>query len=104
TRKALVRIRRRSAAPIVMKRGPEACVGFADGLPEKLEDRIVGQGFPGEGFNIVGAGDGFMSGFLSGWLRDADWSECCRRGNACGALVVSRHGCSPASPTRKELA
>ena len=57
-----------------------------------------------EVFNIVGAGDGFLSGFLSGWLRDESWQECCQRGNACGALVVSRHGCSPASPTGKELA
>jgi len=103
TRTALVRIRQLSAAPIVMKRGPQGCVVFDGAIPENLEDGIIGRGFPVEVFNIVGAGDGFMSGFLSGWLRDATWDECCRRGNACGALVVSRHGCSPASPTGKEL-
>lgn len=103
TRKALVRIRQISAAPIVMKRGPQGCTVFDGEIPERLEDGIIGPGFPVEVFNIVGAGDGFMSGFLSGWLRDAGWIECCRRGNACGALVVSRHGCSSASPTRKEL-
>lgn len=104
TRKALVSIRRLSAAPIVMKRGPQGCVVFDAAIPEDLDNGIVGRGFPVEVFNIVGAGDGFLSGFLSGWLRDANWDECCRRGNACGALVVSRHGCSPASPTEKELA
>jgi 5-dehydro-2-deoxygluconokinase len=104
TRKALVRIRRLSAAPIVMKRGPQGCVVFDAAIPEDLDNGILGRGFPVEVFNIVGAGDGFLSGFLSGWLRDASWQECCRRGNACGALVVSRHGCSPASPTDKELA
>ena len=103
TRAALVRIRQLSAAPIVMKQGPQGCVVFDGPIPENLQDGIVGRGFPVQVFNIVGAGDGFLSGFLSGWLRDASWSECCRRGNACGALVVSRHGCSPASPTGEEL-
>ena len=32
---------------------------------------------------------------LEGWLRDAPLAECARRANACGALVVSRHGCAP---------
>jgi 5-dehydro-2-deoxygluconokinase len=104
TRKALENIRRLSAAPIVMKRGPQGCVVFDGAIPADLDKGILGPGFAVEVFNIVGAGDGFLSGFLSGWLRDASWQECCRRGNACGALVVSRHGCSPASPTDKELA
>ena len=104
TRKALESIRRLSRAPIVMKRGPQGCVVFDEAIPEDLDKGILGPGFPVEIFNIVGAGDGFLSGFLSGWLLDASWQECCRRGNACGALVVSRHGCSPASPTAKELA
>jgi 5-dehydro-2-deoxygluconokinase len=60
-------------------------------------------GFPVEVFNSVGAGDAFMSGFLSGWLREEPLEECLRLGNACGAIVVSRHGCSPAMPTPEEL-
>lgn len=96
-------IRKLSSAPIVMKRGPEGCVVFDGPIPRHLDDGIVGLGFPVEVFNVVGAGDGFLSGFLSGWLRDMNWIDCCRRGNACGALVVSRHGCSPASPTAAEL-
>src|SRR3712207_5360799 len=44
-----------------------------------------------------------MSGFLSGWLREKPLEECLRLGNACGAIVVSRHGCSPAMPTTEEL-
>jgi 5-dehydro-2-deoxygluconokinase len=54
-------------------------------------------------FNTLGAGDGFMSGFLRGWLRDQSWETCCRYGNAAGAQVVSRHGCSPASPSWEEM-
>src|SRR3712207_8895725 len=44
-----------------------------------------------------------MSGFLSGWLREESLKESLRLGTACGAIVVSRHGCSPAMPTPEEL-
>jgi 5-dehydro-2-deoxygluconokinase len=44
-----------------------------------------------------------MAGFLRGWLRDAPLATCCEYGNACGALVVSRHGCAPAMATWDEL-
>jgi 5-dehydro-2-deoxygluconokinase len=40
---------------------------------------------------------------LRGWLRDEPLEECCRFGNACGAMVVTRHGCAPAMPTWVEL-
>ena len=36
-------------------------------------------------------------------MRGEDYDACCRYANACGALVVSRHGCAPAMPTRVEL-
>jgi len=52
---------------------------------------------------VLGAGDAFSAGFLSGWLRGEDYDACCRYANACGALVVSRHGCAPAMPTKVEL-
>jgi 5-dehydro-2-deoxygluconokinase len=44
-----------------------------------------------------------MGGFLRGWLRGETLEECCRFGNACGALVVSRHGCAPEMPVWEEL-
>lgn len=103
TIEALRTIRRLSKAPIVLKRGAAGCVVFDGAIPARLDDGLVGPGFPVEVFNVVGAGDGFLSGFLSGWLRGMSWRECCRRGNATGALVVSRHGCAPASPTLIEL-
>ena len=52
---------------------------------------------------MLGAGDAFSSGFMSGWVRGEDYDACARYANACGALVVSRHGCAPAMPTRIEL-
>ncbi len=44
-----------------------------------------------------------MAGFLSGWLKGAPLEKCCELANACGALVVSRHGCAPAMPSSEEL-
>jgi 5-dehydro-2-deoxygluconokinase len=52
---------------------------------------------------VLGAGDGFMSGLLRGWLDDEPWPVALQYANACGAFAVSRHGCAPAYPSREEL-
>jgi 5-dehydro-2-deoxygluconokinase len=52
---------------------------------------------------VLGAGDGFMSGLLKGWLDGADWPTALTYANACGAFAVSRHGCTPAYPSWEEL-
>ena len=70
TMAAVRKIRSLCAATIVVKRGPMGCVVFPDAIPDDIEDGIQGPGFPVEVFNTLGAGDGFMSGFLRGWLRD----------------------------------
>jgi 5-dehydro-2-deoxygluconokinase len=103
TDEAVRNIRELSNATIVLKVGAMGAIVFPDEIPENLEDGIRVPGFPVEVFNSVGAGDAFMSGFLSGWLREEPLEECLHLGNACGAIVVSRHGCSPAMPTREEL-
>ena len=59
-------------------------------------------GFPVEILNTVGAGDAFASGFIYGYLKGWDWHQCGRMGNACGALVVTRHGCARALPYEQE--
>jgi 5-dehydro-2-deoxygluconokinase len=97
TNEALARLRKLCDATFVVKRGPLGCTVHT--REAVIEDR----GFPVEVYNILGAGDGFAAGFLSGWLRDAPLAECARRANACGALVVSRHGCAPAMPSSAEL-
>ncbi|MBM3538489.1 MAG: 5-dehydro-2-deoxygluconokinase [Alphaproteobacteria bacterium] len=100
---ALRRLRELSKATIVLKRGPQGCAVFPGLIPNRIDDGILGPGFPVEVFNVLGAGDGFMAGLLRGWLRGADWPEACRIANACGALVVSRHACAPAMPSWTEL-
>jgi 5-dehydro-2-deoxygluconokinase len=103
TLEALNNIRQQSKALIILKRGADGCVAFPDSIPGKVENGIVSKGFAVEVFNVLGAGDAFMAGFLSGWLRDLTIAECCRIANACGAIVVSRHGCAPAMATAIEL-
>ncbi|AHJ66515.1 bifunctional 5-dehydro-2-deoxygluconokinase/5-dehydro-2-deoxyphosphogluconate aldolase [Granulibacter bethesdensis] len=103
TMTSLRAIRARSDALLVCKRGPEGCVAFAEQIPDSLDGGIVGRGFPIEVLNVLGAGDAFMAGFLRGWLQDRPVATCCEYGNACGALVVSRHGCAPAMPSWEEL-
>ena len=100
---ALRSIRGISEATIVLKVGAMGAVVFPGEIPRNVDDGVRVPGFLVEVFNSVGAGDAFMSGFLSGWLREEPLEECLRLGNACGAIVVSRHGCSPAIPTREEL-
>ncbi|MEJ2815967.1 5-dehydro-2-deoxygluconokinase [Caulobacter sp. CCG-8] len=100
---ALRAIRERSDALLVCKRGPDGCVAFPDAVPDTLDEGVSARGFRVEVFNVLGAGDAFMAGFLRGWLRGEPVETCCEWGNACGAIVVSRHGCAPAMPTWIEL-
>jgi 5-dehydro-2-deoxygluconokinase len=72
-------------------------------IPHAIDEAPIFCGIQVEVLNVLGAGDAFLSGFLSGWLRGEDYDVCAARGNGCGALVVSRHGCAPAMPTPAEL-
>jgi 5-dehydro-2-deoxygluconokinase len=100
---ALRRLRELSAATLVVKRGPMGCVVFEGAIPDDIEKGLKGPGFPVDVFNVLGAGDSFMAGFLRGWIRDEPLERCCAYANACGAMVVSRHGCAPAMPSWEEL-
>jgi len=96
---ALSRVQELSRATIVVKHGPAGCTIHP---PGRTPVRVPG--FPVSVLNTLGAGDAFLAGFLSAWLRNGSAEECGRIGNACGALVVSRHGCTPAMPAARELA
>lgn len=100
---AVRRIRAVSDATIVLKRGPAGCVAFEGPIPGDLEQGTVVPGFRIEVMNTAGAGDSFMAGFVSGWLTDQTLEQSCRVANACGAINVSRHGCSDSAPSREEI-
>ena len=96
----------RALAPealIVCKRGPMGCVAFDAAIPAEIDAGIRGPGFPVEVYNVLGAGDAFMSGFLRGYLRGEPIETALAYANACGAFAVSRLLCSAEYPTWDEL-
>ena len=82
---------------LVMTRGREGTTIYARG-----GEAIEAAPFPVEVYNILGAGDAFASGFLYGYLKGWDWRRVARMGNACGAIVVTRHGCANFMPYEQE--
>lgn len=100
---ALKAIREKSSAMIVMKWGPMGCVVFPGAIPEDIEKGLKGPGFPVEVYNVLGAGDAFMSDLLLGWLRDESIETCCSYANASGAFAVSRLLCSAEYATFTEM-
>ncbi|MCL9780743.1 5-dehydro-2-deoxygluconokinase [Vibrio sp. S4M6] len=103
TLKALQGVRQVTEAVLVCKRGPLGCSVFTEQIPNSLDSGIHVEGVKVDVLNVLGAGDAFMSGLLRGYLNDESWQQCCKYANACGALVVSRHGCAPAMPSKEEL-
>ncbi|GIV79342.1 5-dehydro-2-deoxygluconokinase [Litorilinea aerophila] len=66
-------------------------------------ETIDAPGYPVEIYNILGAGDAFGAGFLYGYVNGWDWYKAARLGNACGAIVVTKHGCANFMPTYEEV-
>ncbi|MBA3354454.1 MAG: 5-dehydro-2-deoxygluconokinase [Pyrinomonadaceae bacterium] len=94
------------AVETILTAGPEALVlkRGGDGTTVYLEsgEKIEAATFPVEVYNVLGAGDAFASGFLYGYLKGWDWHRSARMGNACGAIVVTRHGCANFMPYEQE--
>lgn len=83
---------------LVEKRGAHgARVHLASG------EKIDAPGFPVEIYNILGAGDAFAAGFIFGIVNGWDWYRAARLGNACGAIVVTQHGCANFMPTFEQV-
>ena len=99
---ALQAARGLTGATLVCKRGPLGCVVFEGGI-DGWDSGVASPVREIEVFNVLGAGDGFMAGFLSGWLRGEPAATCALYANICGALAVSRHGCAPSYPSQTEL-
>lgn len=103
TLQALQKVREFTQATLVCKRGALGCSVFTAEIPNTLDEGITVLGDTVEVLNVLGAGDAFMSGLMRGYLNGESWERACEYANACGALVVSRHGCAPAMPTKIEL-
>jgi 5-dehydro-2-deoxygluconokinase len=87
-----------AAVQALLEYGPEALVvkrGEKGATLFQADGQVIDvPGFPVEIYNILGAGDAFASGFIYGHLKGWDWYKAARMGNACGAIVVTRHGCA----------
>jgi 5-dehydro-2-deoxygluconokinase len=83
---------------LILKQGSR---GVSIYIPNR--DVIRAPGFAVEVLNTVGAGDAFAGGVIYGRLKWWDWYKSARMGNACGAIVVTRHGCAAAMPTEQEV-
>jgi 5-dehydro-2-deoxygluconokinase len=94
---AVERILSEGPEALALKRGGEGTTVYLKG-GEKIEAAT----FPVEVHNVLGAGDAFASGFLYGYLKGWDWHRAARMGNACGAIVVTRHGCANFMPYEQE--
>jgi 5-dehydro-2-deoxygluconokinase len=82
---------------VAIKRGKKGVTVIDQG------SRLEVEGFDVAVVNTVGAGDAFASGLIYGRLQGWEWQVAARFANACGAIVVSRHGCSSAFPTLAEV-
>lgn len=71
--------------------------------PGGAVEQVDAPGYPVEIYNILGAGDAFAAGFLYGYVQGWDWYKSARLGNACGAIVVTRHGCANFMPSLDEV-
>lgn len=82
---------------IILKRGPRGVTVISS------DGRADVPGFEVEAVNTVGAGDAFAAGLIRSRLLGWDWPRAARYANACGAIQVTRHGCSAAFPTEAEV-
>jgi len=83
---------------VVEKRGKQGCRVH---LPNRPAEDVPG--FRVQVQNILGAGDAFGAGFLYGHAKGWELFKAARLGNACGAMVAARHGCSVSMPTLDEV-
>jgi len=91
----------------ILRMGPEALIlktgSRGSRIYLKSGEVIDAPGYPVDVYNILGAGDAFGGGFLYGYVHGWGWRKAARLGNACGAIVVTKHGCANFMPTMAEV-
>lgn len=83
---------------LILKRGARGSTVFRPHAPP-----ADAAPFPVDVLNVLGAGDAFASGFLYGYLQGWPLERAARMGNACGAIIVTRHGCANFMPTLDDV-
>jgi 5-dehydro-2-deoxygluconokinase len=95
------------AIQMLLSRGPKAVIEKIGPQGARIHlktgEVLEAPGYPVEIYNILGAGDAFGAGFLYGYANGWGWRKAARLGNACGAIVVTKHGCANFMPTLEEV-
>jgi 5-dehydro-2-deoxygluconokinase len=95
------------AIAYMLSQGPKAVVEKVGSRGARIHlasgETIDAPGYPVEIYNILGAGDAFGAGFIFGYVSGWGWRKSARLGNACGAIVVTKHGCANFMPTYEEV-
>jgi 2-dehydro-3-deoxygluconokinase len=86
------------AEVVVVKHGALGATAYAADRAVSVPARVV------RVVDVIGAGDAFVSGFLSGILDGLDVIGCLRRGATVGAFAVGSTGDWEGLPARPELA
>lgn len=82
----------------VYKMGGDGSITFSGGT--SFETPV----FPVAALKPTGAGDAFLGAVCTSLADGLGIAESVRRGSAAAAIVVTKVGCAPASPTQQELA
>jgi 5-dehydro-2-deoxygluconokinase len=83
---------------VVIKHGGDGSIAYTrDG------DTHRGGIFKTKVLKTFGAGDSYASAFIYGLMQGLDIREAMRLGGASASIVISKHSCSEAMPTKEEL-
>lgn len=93
------RLLSRGSKVLLLKSGTDGCfIHYSGSKPAEHAP-----GYPVKVINTLGAGDAFASGLIYGVLQGWSWYKSARLGNACGAILVTQHGCANFMPTFDEV-
>lgn len=89
------------AKVVVTTLGPDGCLLF------ERENGVKKTAVPATRPNVVldatGAGDSFLSGFLYGHLKGANFVQCAEYGSTTASFIVEEVGCLTNVPTEQEM-
>ena len=89
--------RRYGPGAVILTLGEQGAV-YADGREECRQAAI-----PAQAVDTTGAGDTFMGYFLAGCFEEMSVREAMVYASQAAAIAITRHGASPAIPTRDEV-
>jgi len=83
---------------VVIKHGSEGSIAYT-----KNGDSNKGGTFKTKVLKTFGAGDAYASAFIFGLMNGWDIPKAMEFGSASAAIVISKHSCSDAMPTKNEI-